>query len=107
MGIIKLVTNGDSTVQFRALSLGHAVTIGFGLLSIIIAQQTWLWAGAHERALIIESVRVQITNDISMHAIVDRQRFDQIERRLEAMDQALDRTMQQVNMNTGKLGSMK
>ena len=107
MGIIKLVTNGDSTVQFRALSLGHAVTIGFGLLSIIIAQQTWLWAGAHERDLIIESVRVQITNDISMHAIVDRQRFDQIERRLEAMDQSCDRTMQQVNLNTGKLGSMK
>ena len=107
MGIIKLVTNGDSSTQFRAISLGHAVTIGFGLLSIVIAQQTWLWAGAHERALIIESVRVQITNDISMHAIVDRQRFDQIERRLEAMDQSLDRTMQQVNLNTGKLGSMK
>ena len=107
MGVIKLVTNGDSTTQFRAVSLGHAVTIGFGLLSIIGAQQTWLWAGAHEREMIVTSIRNQITTDLASHSNVEDRRFDQFERRLSIVEEKLDDAQKQINVNTGIIGTMK
>jgi len=107
MGVIKLVTNGDSTTQFRAVSLGHAVTIGFGLLSIIGAQQTWLWAGAHEREMIVTSIRNQITTDLAAHSNVDDRRFDQFERRLSIVEEKMDDAQKQINVNTGIIGTMK
>ena len=107
MGVIKLVTNGDSTTQFRAVSLGHAVTIGFGLLSIIGAQQTWLWAGAHEREMIVTSIRNQITTDLTAHSNVEDRRFDQFERRLSIVEEKMDDAQKQINVNTGIIGTMK
>jgi len=107
MGIIKLVTNGDSTVQFRALSLGHAVTIGFGLLSIIIAQQTWLWAGAHERAEIVEQVKEDIAEDQRLHDASDEGRFKEVDRRLSIVEEKMDDAQKQINVNTGIIGTMK
>ena len=103
MAVIKTVTNGDRTSQFKAVSLGHASAIAFGLCSIIGAQQTWLWAGANERRVIVESIRVQITNDITAHSVTEDRRFDQIDRRLLSLEAELDTIAKQVNINTGKI----
>ena len=92
MAFIKLVTNGDSTNQFRAVSLGHVVSIVFGLVSIIGAQQTWMWAAAHERELIVSSLRLQIVSDIERHAIVDDRRFIAIEKDIERLQNTCNLT---------------
>ncbi len=103
MAIIKTVTNGSSSREFRAVSLGHAVAVVFGLCSIIGAQQTWLWAGANERRLIVESLREQIAQDISTHAAFEEKRFEVIDHRLSAIERSMFETQRQVNINTGKL----
>ena len=108
MAIIKTVTNGSSSAQFKAVSLGHVVAIVFGLLSVIGAQQTWMWAAAHERELIVTSLRLQIVSDIERHAIVDDRRFNDMEGHLASINQRLDAMAEreanlekQVNQNTG------
>ena len=103
MAIIKLVKNGDSTREFRAVSLGHAVTALFGLLSIIGAQQTWLWAGAHEREAIVTQLRMQIVSDIERHAIIDDRRFTVIDRAIERIEDVDDAQTKQIQINTGRL----
>jgi len=103
MAVIKTVTNGDRSAAFKAVSLSHVVAIVFGLISIIGTQQTWLVAGANERRMIVETIRVQIAQDISTHAAFEEKRFDVIDRRLAVMEDALDATQRQVNINTGKL----
>ena len=107
MGVIKLVTNGDNSTQFRAISLGHAVTIGFGLLSIIGAQQTWLWAGAHERAQIVQQLKADIAEDLRLHDVRDDGRFQEIDRRLNKLEASMESAQQQINVNTGILRTMK
>ena len=106
MGIIKTVTNGDRTAEFKAISLGSAVAIGFGLCSIIGAQQTWLWAGAHERDMIVTSIRLQITNDIQRHADEDSRRFSNLEREQEHLVNHIDEMQKQILLNTGKLNQL-
>ena len=108
MALIKHVTNGGSSVTFRAVSLGHVVAIVFGLVSVIGAQQTWLWAAAHERELIATSLRLQIVYDIERHAIVDDLRFTDLEGHLTSITERLDAMAEreanlekQVNINTG------
>ena len=110
MAIIKTVTNGSSSAQFKAVSLGHVVAIVFGLLSVIGAQQTWMWAGSHERDLIVASLRLQITSDIEKHESVDDRRFAAIERdhaeltnRVNQMAEREADLERQVNVNTGIL----
>lgn len=103
--IIKTVNNGDPLTNFKAVSLGHAVAIVFGLLSIIGAQQTWLWAGAHERDQIVASIRVQIVTDIDRHSNADNIRFDFIERRMIHLEAGLDEALKQMNKNTGNIES--
>ena len=107
MAIIKSVTNGSGTAVFKAVSLGHVVAIVFGLTSIIGAQQTWLWAGAHEREMIVASIRNQITTDLAAHSNVEDRRFDQFERRLSIVEEKLDEAQKQINVNTGIIGTMK
>jgi len=106
VALIKTVTNGDKTAVFKAVSLGHVVSIVFGLASIIGAQQTWLWAEAHERTLIVDSIRIQITTDITTRATIEDRRFEQLERKVESLDHDLDALAKQVNVNTGKLGQL-
>ena len=108
MPVIKTVTNGDCTSQFKAVSLGHAAAIAFGLCSIIGAQQTWLWAESHERSMIVASVRAQIVSDIERHSMVEERRFASIERehleltgRMDAMTEREANLEKQVNINTG------
>ena len=108
MALIKHVTNGNSSVAFKAVSLGHAVAIAFGLVSIIGAQQTWLWAGAHERDMIVASVRAQIVSDIERHSMAEERQFAAIERdhleltgRMDAMSEREANLEKQVNINTG------
>jgi len=108
MAIIKSVTNGSGTAVFKAVSLGHVVAIVFGLTSIIGAQQTWLWAGSHERDLIVSSLRLQITSDIEKHESADDRRFAAIERdheeltnRVSEMAEREANLEKQVNINTG------
>ena len=103
--IIKTVNNGDPLTNFKAVSLGHAVAIVFGLLSIIGGQQTWLWAEAHERDLIVATIRAQIITDIDRHANADNIRFDFIERRLIHIESGLDEALKQLNKNTGNIES--
>jgi hypothetical protein len=103
MALIKTVTNGSSSAQFRAVSLGHAVTIVFGLLSIIGAQQTWLWAGAHERAQIVSQIKFDIAEDMRAHDLRDESRFREIDRRLDKLELSMDEAQRQININTGKL----
>ena len=103
MAFIKDVTNGGGTAVFKAVSLGHVSAIVFGLTSIIGAQQTWLWAGAHERNVLVATIRAQITQDITMHAAVELARFGDIERRVANMEEQLDAAQKQINLNTGKL----
>ena len=105
--IIKTVNNGDPLTNFKAVSLGHAVAIVFGLLSIIGAQQTWLWAGAHEREMIVATIRLQIVSDIDRHANGDNARFSTIERKLEHIEAGLDETLKQMNKNTGLIEANK
>jgi len=107
MAIIKSVTNGSGTAVFKAVSLGHVVAIVFGLTSIIGAQQTWLWAGSHEREMIVTSIRNQITTDLAAHSDVDDKRFDQFERRLSIVEEKMDDAQKQINVNTGIIGTMK
>ena len=106
MAIIKTVTNGSSSTQFKAVSLGHAATVGFGLLSIIGAQQTWLWAEAHERARIVHQVKADIASSLSMHDDRDTSVFRDMERRLDSIERRLDLDERQININTGKLDLM-
>ena len=108
MALIKHVTNGNSSTVFKAVSLGHAVAIGFGLVSVIGAQQTWMWAAAHERELIVSSLRLQIVSDIERHAVVDDRRFNDLDihienigKRLDAMAEREANLEKQVNINTG------
>lgn len=108
MGVIKLVTNGDSTTQFRAVSLGHAVTVLFGLLSIIGAQQTWLWAGAHERSMLAAVFKEDIRASVEAHAKADEAKWIEVNRRqtehearLTAIYDHLITVERQVNINTG------
>ena len=110
MALIKHVTNGNSSVVFKAVSLGHVVAIVFGLVSVIGAQQTWMWAAAHERDLIVTSLRLQIVSDIERHAIVDDRRFTDMEGHLASINERLDMMAEreadlekQVNQNTGIL----
>ena len=103
MAIIKTVTNGSSSTQFKAVSLGHAATVGFGLLSIIGAQQTWLWAGARERSLIVQQVKADIASSLSMHDDRDTAVFRDLERRLDSIERRLELSEKQININTGKL----
>ena len=103
MPVIKTVTNGDRSVQFKAVSLGHAAAIAFGLCSIIGAQQTWLWAESHERSMIVTTIRTEILNDIGTHAAFEEKRFDQMDRRIESLERDLDAAQRQININTGKL----
>ena len=103
MAIIKTVTNGSSSTQFKAVSLGHAVTVLFGLLSIIWAQQTWLWAGARERALIVQQVKADIATNLALHDDRDNHVFSDLERRLASIERRLDSNERQININTGKL----
>ena len=105
--IIKTVNNGDPLTNFRAVSLGHAVAIVFGLLSIIGAQQTWLWSGAHEREMIVASIRLQIVSDINRHSSGDNIRFNAIERKLEHIETGLDEALKQLNKNTGQIEANK
>ena len=105
--IIKTVNNGDPLTNFKAVSLGHAVAIVFGLLSIIGAQQTWLWAEAHEREMIVATIRLQIVSDIDRHANGDNARFSTIERKLEHIEAGLDETLKQMNKNTGLIEANK
>ena len=103
MGLIKLVTNGDKTATFQAVSLSHAATIVFGLVSIIGAQQTWLWAGARERALIVQQVKADIASSLAMHDDRDTTAFRDLGRRMDSIERRLDTLEKQVNINTGKL----
>jgi len=103
MAIIKLVKNGDSTREFRAVSLGHVVAVTFGLASIIVAQQTWVTAGAHEREMIVTAMRAQIVADITAHAAAEDNRLGQIDRRLEMLERQMDEAQRQININTGKI----
>jgi hypothetical protein len=102
MGIIKTVTNGDRTAQFKAVSLGHALSIIFGLVSIIGAQQTWLWAGAHERAMIVAEVKREGAETTRLHELHDDLKFKEIDRRLEHIEGDLEYAQRQINLNTGK-----
>ena len=103
MAIIKTVSNGDRTAQFKAVSLGHVVAIVFGLVSIIGTQQTWLWAGAHERSMIIVEVKRENAETTRLHEAHDDLKFKEIDRRLDHIEQALESAQQQINLNTGKL----
>ena len=107
MSIIKTVNNGDPLTNFRAVSLGHAVAIVFGLISIIGAQQTWLWAEAHERDLIVATIRLQTVSDIDRHSNGDNIRFNAIERKLEHIETGLDEVLKQMNKNTGQIEANK
>jgi len=86
VALIKHVTNGNSSVVFKAVSLGHVIAIVFGLVSVIGAQQTWMLAAAHERDLIVTSLRLQIVSDIDRHALIDNRRFAAIERDIEQLN---------------------
>jgi len=105
VAIIKDVTNGSGTTQFKAVSLGHVVSIIFGLASIIGAQQTWLWAGAHEREMIVTAMRAQLVADITSHTAAEEIRIGQIDRRLEMLERQMDDAQRQININTGKIES--
>ena len=105
MPVIKTVTNGDRSVQFKAVSLGHAAAIAFGLCSIIGAQQTWLWAESHERSIIVTTIRTEILDEIGTHAKFEEKRCDQMDRRIEALERDLDAALRQININTGKIES--
>ena len=105
VALIKTVTNGDRTAEFKAVSLNHVMGIVFCLVSIIGAQQTWLWAGAHERDQIVASIRVQIVTDIDRHSNADNIRFDFIERRMIHLEAGLDEALKQMNKNTGNIES--
>ena len=107
MALIKTVTNGDRTAEFKAVSLNHVMGIVFCLVSIIGAQQTWLWAGAHEREMIVATIRLQIVSDIDRHANGDNARFSTIERKLEHIEAGLDETLKQMNKNTGLIEANK
>lgn len=107
MSLIKLVTNGSNSVQFKAMSLGHVVTVVFGLLTVIVAQQTWLWSGAHERQLIVTTIRIQIANDIEHHSFTDNVRFQSIEKKLDHIEDGLDDAVKQLNRNTGSIEANK
>ena len=110
MALIKTVTNGSSSAQFKAVSLGHVIAIVFGLVSVIGAQQTWMWAGSHERDLIVTALRLQIATDIEKHEQTDERRFTdldghlaRINERLDAMAEREANLEKQVNQNTGIL----
>lgn len=103
MGVIKTVTNGARTATFKAVSLGHVVTMVFGLTSIIGAQQTWLWAGVHERNAIVKEMRADLAQSMSSHETTDSDRFDDMDRRLSSMERSMDDAQKQINLNTGRL----
>lgn len=108
MAVIKLVTNDDSTNQFRAVSLGQVVAVVFGLCSIIGAQQTWLWAGAHERAMLAAAFKEDIRAAVDSHIKGDESKWVEVNRRmaehedrLTAVYEHLITVERQVNINTG------
>ena len=108
MGVIKTVTNGDRTSQFKAVSLGHAAAIAFGLCSIIGAQQTWLWAGAHERSMLAAAFKEDIRSAVTDHIKTDADKWVEVNRRMAAQEERITAVYEhlitverQVNINTG------
>jgi len=103
MPIIKTVTNGSRTLEFKAISLGHAIAIFFGMASIIGGMFTWNLAIITERSTIIEVVRSEIfkTNEADNNAnnLAHKQMFERI-----AMIEAIQREHErQITRNTEKL----
>ena len=103
VALIKSVTNGKDASTFKAISLTHALPILFALCSVIGAQQTWMWAAAHERTIILDNIRAQIVRDISRHADFENNRLDQTDRRVTTLEIAVVNAQQQININTGRL----
>lgn len=103
MGIVKIVQNGDKTATFRAVPLSTAVTILFGLCSVIGAQQTWLWAGAHERAMLAEQMDTKIDRALASEKAVAALHFLTLDAEVRGLNDRLNAAERQININTGKL----
>ena len=103
VALIKHVTNGKDASVFKAISLTHALSIIFAMCSVIGAQQTWMWAAAHERSMIVQQVKADIASSLAMHDDRDTSVFRDMERRMESIEQRLDADERQLNIITGRL----
>ena len=86
MAIIKLVTNGDKSETFKAISLAHAVTIVFGLFSVIGFMGTWLVASIHERGVVFDTVRQEIVAAVTANEALTVTRITSIDARLAVVE---------------------
>jgi tetrahydromethanopterin S-methyltransferase subunit G len=107
VAIIKTVTNGSNSAQFKAVSLGHVIAIVFGLVSLLGAQQTWLMAAANEREAIIEEIKRDNDRSREAHERVDSAKFDEINRRLAEIETQVHALERQVMINTGRIERLR
>ena len=103
MAIIKLVTNGDKSETFKAVSLSHAVTIFFGLVSIIGALGTWNLAITWDRSMLVSMIRAEMSETVEADTTATRLAIKQIDDRLRAIEQSDHEQEKQIIRNTERL----
>ena len=106
MAIIKLVTNGDKTEVFKAVSLAHAVTIFFGLVSIIGALGTWNLAITWDRRLLVQMIRDEMETTMLADSTATTLAIAQLDSRLHAIEVQLREDERQIVRNTERLDNI-
>jgi hypothetical protein len=103
MGVIKLVTNGDNTATFKAVSLGHAATIFFGLVSIIGALGTWNLAITWDRSMLVSMIREEMALTMKADNTATTLALAQLDGRLRDLEQHVHEQEKQIIKNTQRL----
>jgi hypothetical protein len=103
MAIIKLVTNGDKSETFKAISLAHAVTIFFGLVSIIGALGTWNLAITWDRSMLISMIREEMAITIKADSTATTLAISQLDGRLHLLEEQVHQNENQIIKNTERL----
>jgi len=106
MAIIKLVTNGSGATTFKAISLGHAVTIFFALVSIIGALGTWNLAITWDRSMLVRMIRDEMATTMRADATATSLAISELDRRLHALETQSHENEKQIIKNTEKLDNI-
>ena len=106
MGVVKLVTNGNGTSTFKAVSLGHAVSILFGLVSIIGGLATWNLAISWDRRLLVQMIRDEMETTMRADNTATTLAITQLDARLHALQAQIREDEKQIIRNTERLDNI-
>lgn len=107
MGVlIKKVTNGDNTATFKAISLTHAATIFFALVSIIGALSTWSLAITWDRSMLVSMIREEMEMTMKAENTATALALSQLDERLSDLEQHVHEQEKQIIRNTTMLNQV-